>query len=80
MYCIYGKSIFTIVRYTEHVRYWEGPLSEVPLYTHSVIEEERRRKVKKAREVQSHPEKVKGNGTQRERNEASLCTLQSVHQ
>ena len=23
----------TGVRYTEKVRYWEGPLSEVPLYT-----------------------------------------------
>ena len=24
----------TAVRYSEEVRYWEGPLSEVPLYTH----------------------------------------------
>ena len=23
----------TVVRYSEEVRYWEGPLSEVPLYT-----------------------------------------------
>ena len=23
---------FTVVRYSEEVRYWEGPLSEVPLY------------------------------------------------
>ena len=33
MYCIYGNSSwYIVVRYTEDVRYWEGPLSEVPLY------------------------------------------------
>ena len=27
----------TVVRYSGEVRYWEGPLSEVPLYTVGVI-------------------------------------------
>ena len=27
----------TVARYSEEVRYWEGPLSEVPLYMHSLI-------------------------------------------
>ena len=26
----------TVVRYSEEVRYWEGPLSEVPLYTYII--------------------------------------------
>ena len=35
MYCVYGNSSWYNVRYTEEVRigpYWEGALSEVPLY------------------------------------------------
>ena len=35
MYCVYA--VARLVRYTEKVRYWEGPLSEVPLYTHCTI-------------------------------------------
>ena len=27
----------TVVHYSEDVRYWEGPLSEVPLYTHHCL-------------------------------------------
>ena len=27
----------TVVRYSEEVRYWEGPLSEVPLYIYTII-------------------------------------------
>ena len=41
MYCVYGNSslyISTEIRYTEEVHYWEGPLSEVPLYTQSSLE------------------------------------------
>ena len=38
MYCLYGNSSWctsTVVHYTVDVRYWECPLSEVPLYTFS---------------------------------------------
>ena len=35
MYCVYGIAVgtSTVVRYSEEVRYWEGPLSEVLLYS-----------------------------------------------
>ena len=32
MYIIIAVGTSTAVRYSEEVRYWEGPLSEVPLY------------------------------------------------
>ena len=33
MYCVYGIAVGTSteIRYTKEFRYWEGPLSEVPL-------------------------------------------------
>ena len=36
MYCV-NVGTSTVGRYLEEVRYWEGPLSEVPLYDVTAI-------------------------------------------
>ena len=66
----------TVVRYSEEVRYWEGPLSEVPLYTGNIrasvdalcrdgadkiSRDPRRKRLKPRRESLAKPSKLPSN-------------------